>query len=63
MEICNSCDIVYEGRYCPLCKANDEIGDLNNQITDLTEDISNLKSENNDLRNELARSRIQKDLV
>lgn len=43
MNYCNICDIVHDLRFCPLCKANNEIGSLEMDIVSLKENLSNIE--------------------
>lgn len=45
MEYCKKCDIVHDVYDCPLCEANEKIGDLESKIDELEDEISDLKRE------------------
>ena len=35
MTVCDSCDIVFDSKYCPLCEAHAKIDELETIIDDL----------------------------
>lgn len=40
MELCNSCEIVYRSKLCPLCVAQDQIKELEIKIEKLEEELN-----------------------
>lgn len=45
MELCRSCDIVYDARICPLCEANKRIAELEEHLENANESIEYLQKE------------------
>ena len=50
MKICSQHhdEIVYDGRDCPLCEANQTVADRDKEIEDLCDEIESLKDRPND---------------
>lgn len=45
MNYCNGCDIAFESKYCPLCEANDQIGELKKSLKEAEDEIKDYKYE------------------
>lgn len=53
MEVCKSCDIVFDVEtYCPLCEANEKIENLEAEVEELKDKISELNSQIDELSKE-----------
>lgn len=35
MEMCKSCDIVYDSRYCPCCELQEKVKDLEKELSEV----------------------------
>lgn len=45
MKYCDSCDIAYESKYCPLCEAQETIEELSDGLRERDNLIEELKKE------------------